>query len=430
MEEHRETVLTLALANVHQHGWTQEAIVSAVQAANLPLTLSGVILNSSTLNNDNTADATATTSSSDPGAALVYTFMDRSNAQLRQILFDSSILNANPPLSGEENPNKANLASDKVKERLYFALKTRLEMLTPYIRSKRWHEAMAIGALPQNALNTTRRLNDLVDCIEQDLNFVTPGMNNNSMLSKAAIGGVYVACELHMLGESHDHNVAEFDATWSFLKQRIEELDALANVNDVNATSMLAVSTVAASMGSAVLSLGQPLARGAISAMAGTILPQLMMMGQQAASNNVSNNSTVVPKGGRPSDYEPRSTSNGGSVRNFSTSDDTTDAKRLVDSAIESSSSDNDVVIFSKTYCPYCSATKHLFAQQMPDVKVQVIELDEETNGDVMQAYLMERSGQRTVPNVFVKGKHLGGNDATQSAYKSGMLMELLTKGS
>jgi len=422
MEEHRETLLTLALANVHQYGWTEEAVVSAVEAANLPLSLSGVILSSS--NNEN-ADV-----SSDPGAALVYTFMDRSNAQLRQILFDSSIANSNPPLSSGEFKNEANL-SEKVKERLYFALKTRLEMLTPYIRSKRWHEGMAIGALPQNALNTTQRLNDLVDCIEQDLNFVA-GVNvtHNSMFSKAAIGGVYVACELHMLGDSHDNNVAQFDNTWSFLKQRIEELDALANVSDVNATSMFAVSTVAASMGSAVLSLGQPLARGAVSAMAGTILPQLMMMGQQvtANTNKASNVNSTVPKGGRPSDYEPRSSStSSGSVRNFSTSDSSTNVKLLVDNAIESS--DNDVVIFSKTYCPYCYAAKHLFAEQMPEIKVQVIELDEESDGDLMQAYLMERSGQRTVPNVFVKGNHLGGNDATQSAYKSGKLMELLKQG-
>ncbi|CAN0317202.1 unnamed protein product, partial [Hapterophycus canaliculatus] len=33
---------------------------------------------------------------------------------------------------------------------------------------------------------------------------------------------------------------------------------------------------------------------------------------------------------------------------------------------------------------------------------------------------------QTTVPNVFVKGKHVGGNDAVQAANSSGALKALL----
>jgi glutaredoxin 3 len=35
-------------------------------------------------------------------------------------------------------------------------------------------------------------------------------------------------------------------------------------------------------------------------------------------------------------------------------------------------------------------------------------------------------TNQRTVPNVFVNGKHLGGNDATQAAIKDGSFMRML----
>jgi glutaredoxin 3 len=35
-------------------------------------------------------------------------------------------------------------------------------------------------------------------------------------------------------------------------------------------------------------------------------------------------------------------------------------------------------------------------------------------------------SGQKSVPNVFVKGKHMGGNDDTQAAAKEGKLQEML----
>ena len=40
--------------------------------------------------------------------------------------------------------------------------------------------------------------------------------------------------------------------------------------------------------------------------------------------------------------------------------------------------------------------------------------------GADIQAALLEISKQRTVPNVFVNGKHIGGNDATQAAIKDG----------
>ena len=84
----------------------------------------------------------------------------------------------------------------------------------------------------------------------------------------------------------------------------------------------------------------------------------------------------------------------------------------------------NDVVVFSKTYCPYCTATKGLL--QDLSINAKVVELDEVPNGNQIQAALLDLSGQRTVPNVFVKGSHLGGNDDTQAAARTGKLQEML----
>mmetsp|Transcript_21855 Transcript_21855/g.46786 ORF Transcript_21855/g.46786 Transcript_21855/m.46786 type:complete len:111 (-) Transcript_21855:329-661(-) len=84
----------------------------------------------------------------------------------------------------------------------------------------------------------------------------------------------------------------------------------------------------------------------------------------------------------------------------------------------------NDVVVFSKSYCPFCTKTKQLFSSMNIDAKV--FELDRMDNGDAVQGELLAISGQRTVPNVFIKGKHLGGNDDTQAAAKSGKLQEML----
>eukprot|EP00543_Licmophora_paradoxa_P003634 CAMPEP_0202454100 /NCGR_PEP_ID=MMETSP1360-20130828/11913_1 /ASSEMBLY_ACC=CAM_ASM_000848 /TAXON_ID=515479 /ORGANISM="Licmophora paradoxa, Strain CCMP2313" /LENGTH=145 /DNA_ID=CAMNT_0049073337 /DNA_START=38 /DNA_END=475 /DNA_ORIENTATION=+ len=80
----------------------------------------------------------------------------------------------------------------------------------------------------------------------------------------------------------------------------------------------------------------------------------------------------------------------------------------------------SDVVVFSKSYCPFCKSTKALFASLNIDAKV--IELNEIDNGAEIQDALLEISGQKTVPNVYIKGEHIGGNDATQALAKSGEL--------
>ncbi|EIT72687.1 putative glutaredoxin Grx1 [Aspergillus flavus] len=74
---------------------------------------------------------------------------------------------------------------------------------------------------------------------------------------------------------------------------------------------------------------------------------------------------------------------------------------------------DNAVVVFSKSYCPYCKSSKSLLSQL--DAKYLTIELDEESDGSAIQDALVEISGQRTVPNIFIKQKHIGGNSDLQA---------------
>ncbi|XP_017973607.1 PREDICTED: glutaredoxin isoform X1 [Theobroma cacao] len=71
--------------------------------------------------------------------------------------------------------------------------------------------------------------------------------------------------------------------------------------------------------------------------------------------------------------------------------------------------SSNQVVVFSKTYCGFCNRVKQLFTQLGASYKT--IELNQESDGDDMQAALLEWTGQRTVPNVFIGGIHIGGCD-------------------
>ncbi|KAI3444188.1 hypothetical protein Pfo_000853 [Paulownia fortunei] len=86
--------------------------------------------------------------------------------------------------------------------------------------------------------------------------------------------------------------------------------------------------------------------------------------------------------------------------------------------------SSHSIVIFSKSYCPYCRRAKAVFKElnQVP----YVVELDERDDGGKIQDALSEIVGRRTVPQVFINGKHLGGSDDTVEAYESGELGKLL----
>ena len=83
------------------------------------------------------------------------------------------------------------------------------------------------------------------------------------------------------------------------------------------------------------------------------------------------------------------------------------------------------VVLFSKSYCPFCTKTKALFAE-IGAQEVCSIELDKDKDGPAIQAALLEVTGQRTVPNIFVGGRHIGGNDDAQAKAASNELQTLL----
>ncbi|XP_047338139.1 glutaredoxin-like [Impatiens glandulifera] len=84
------------------------------------------------------------------------------------------------------------------------------------------------------------------------------------------------------------------------------------------------------------------------------------------------------------------------------------------------------VVVFSKTYCGYCARVKQLFSQLGANYKT--IEMDVESDGKETQAALAEWTGQTTVPNVFIGGKHVGGCDKVMHKHKAGLLVPLLTE--
>jgi len=97
-------------------------------------------------------------------------------------------------------------------------------------------------------------------------------------------------------------------------------------------------------------------------------------------------------------------------------------AKDLVNQTV----ADNRVVIFSKSYCPYCASAKDLFSAKFPDVHIKVLELDLRDDGPEIQKYLLQLTEQRSVPNIFINQKHIGGNDNLQALHKKDGVKALL----
>ncbi|KAK0636112.1 thioredoxin-like protein [Bombardia bombarda] len=79
---------------------------------------------------------------------------------------------------------------------------------------------------------------------------------------------------------------------------------------------------------------------------------------------------------------------------------------------------DNAVMVFSKSYCPYCNNTKRLL--ESFDAKYVHYELNQESDGDEVQAALAKLTGQRTVPNIFINKQHIGGNSDLEAVVKNG----------
>eukprot|EP01092_Planopodium_desertum_P016763 TRINITY_DN9493_c0_g1_i1.p1 TRINITY_DN9493_c0_g1~~TRINITY_DN9493_c0_g1_i1.p1 ORF type:complete len:132 (-),score=15.50 TRINITY_DN9493_c0_g1_i1:41-436(-) len=84
----------------------------------------------------------------------------------------------------------------------------------------------------------------------------------------------------------------------------------------------------------------------------------------------------------------------------------------------------NQIMVFSKSYCPYCRRAKQTL--DSITAKYEALELDQDPNGARYQQLLHKITGQRTVPNIFINGKHFGGSDAIVAAKENGSLQELL----
>ncbi|XP_075500806.1 monothiol glutaredoxin-S10-like isoform X1 [Primulina tabacum] len=95
--------------------------------------------------------------------------------------------------------------------------------------------------------------------------------------------------------------------------------------------------------------------------------------------------------------------------------------------AVKKTVGGNPVVVYSKPWCSFSSEVKYLF--KSVGVEPFVIELDQlGPQGQELQKALEKLTGQSTVPNVFIGGKHIGGCTDTVKLHQEGKLKPLLAE--
>ncbi|XP_014519931.1 glutaredoxin-C3 [Vigna radiata var. radiata] len=100
-------------------------------------------------------------------------------------------------------------------------------------------------------------------------------------------------------------------------------------------------------------------------------------------------------------------------------------ASNSVSAFVQNAIYSNRITVFSKSYCPYCLRAKRILAEL--NEKPFVVELDLRDDGYEIQSVILDLIGRRTVPQVFVNGKHIGGSDDLSAAVQSGELQKLLS---
>lgn len=79
------------------------------------------------------------------------------------------------------------------------------------------------------------------------------------------------------------------------------------------------------------------------------------------------------------------------------------------------------VTMYATGWCPYCARARALLERK----GVQWTEIDVEA-APASRAEMMTRSGRRTVPQIFVGERHVGGSDDLHDLERNGMLDALL----
>jgi len=84
------------------------------------------------------------------------------------------------------------------------------------------------------------------------------------------------------------------------------------------------------------------------------------------------------------------------------------------------------VLMYLTAACPYCQAAERLLARKgINDVERVRVDLDPARRDE-----MVAKSGRRTVPQIWVGARHVGGSDELHALERAGELDSLLAKAS
>ncbi|KAH9490973.1 hypothetical protein Btru_032366 [Bulinus truncatus] len=183
----KQRILKASLQYVHEYGWTKKAIEAGARDEGLPPVAHGMFPRG--------------------GAELINYFYVKSNAELKEYL--------------EKEVEKAKaegLEKPATKPLIRNAIEHRLRMIIPYL--DKWPQAMAIQALPQNAVESWKNLLNLSDEIwyhagDRSVDF-------NWYTKRLAVAGVYKSTEIYMVQDKS----SDLQYTWDFLDRRLVDLQS------------------------------------------------------------------------------------------------------------------------------------------------------------------------------------------------------------
>jgi len=80
------------------------------------------------------------------------------------------------------------------------------------------------------------------------------------------------------------------------------------------------------------------------------------------------------------------------------------------------------VLMYSTGVCPYCARAEMLLKQRGV-TEIEKIRIDTDPS---QRAIMMERTGRRTVPQIYIGDTHVGGFDDLSALDRAGKLVPLL----
>ncbi|KAG7353361.1 coenzyme Q9 COQ9 [Nitzschia inconspicua] len=173
MDQFKDRLARSALKQVETHGWTKEAITAAaVEDPKVSISIAGMLT----------------------PTELVHWFMDDMNRQLRD----------------RRNAATETAVTTRTTEDIFQDIQWRLRQVIPLVKCGQWHKGMALGLT--TPLTTQKQLHQLIEIISPP---------HSSTEYQTALGGIFVATELHLLTDSSP----EYCDTWTFLQNRLDELE-------------------------------------------------------------------------------------------------------------------------------------------------------------------------------------------------------------